>query len=349
MAKFFAGLFHQALVVGESLDEATHERMQHRDRYLSRKMIQMLQELQQQEQRIQLRRIQALQMIQEQSGFAWGALLCAALQQWQFWVIAAVLVLLCGLYWWLRRRSRQASSSKHSGSRSLEEEEEKDPFHRDRWVDNYTPWQLLNRKTACRVVEDLANELLRVCQKLSNKDFMPRLQAPVGLGSFQVMDPQGDKHYVYRLLVPLEPPPGHSFHLELSTEGEMPVRNSRLRVQLECTCSEDQQPGDYWQPGDMLCFLHHSEDLLMNTQEASLLQTLCIGPYLDVQKTAFRLRVLMKTACTLVPHRDIYELTVLPSTHYCRIKMTSIFEKSRSIELVLGVQHGDSDTFVCLE
>jgi len=98
-----------------------------------------------------------------------------------------------------------------------------------------------------------------------------------------------------------------------------------------------------------LCFLHHSEDLLTSTQEASLLQTLCIGPYLDVQKTAFWLQELMTAACTLVPHMDTYKLMVLPSTHYCKIKMTSIFEKSRSIELVLGVQHGDSDTFVCLE
>nr|XP_009935894.1 PREDICTED: uncharacterized protein LOC104332194 [Opisthocomus hoazin] len=236
MARFFAGLVYQAHFIGAELDEATRMRMQQREYYLSWKMIQMLQDLQ--GQRIQL------QTIQEQSAFAWGALLCTALQQWQFWVIAAVLVLLCELCWWLSRRSHQpASSSKHSGSRRLEKEEEEGSLHMDSFLDEYMSWRVPKRKVACRVVETLAKELIRVCQKLSKNDFMPRLQAPVGLGSFQVMDPQGDKHYVYRLLVPLEPPPGHSFHLELSTEGEMPVRNSRLRVQLECTCSEDQQPG----------------------------------------------------------------------------------------------------------
>jgi len=258
---------HQRMV-GEELDESTQERMQLRAYYLSRKMTQMLQELQHQEQRIQLK------VIQEQCGFAWGALLCTALQQWHVCIIAAVLVLLCGLCWWLRRRtSEAASSSKHGGCRSLEEEEEKDPFHREGDVDKYMSWPLPNSKAACRVVEDLVNELLCVRQMLSNSDFMPQLQTPVRLGSFQEgVRHCGEEQFVYRLLVPLEPPPGHSFHLKLGTEGEMPLRNSHLRVQLECMCREDRQPGD------MLCFLHHSEDLLTSTQKASLLQTLCTSP-----------------------------------------------------------------------
>ena len=67
-----------------------------------------------------------------------------------------------------------------------------------------------------------------------------------------------------------------------------------------------------------------------------------------MQKTAFWLQELVTAACILVPHTDTYKLTVLPSTRYCKIKMTSIFKRSRSIELVLALQHGDSDTFVCL-
>jgi len=68
-----------------------------------------------------------------------------------------------------------------------------------------------------------------------------------------------------------------------------------------------------------------------------------------VHKTAFWLQELMTAACTLVPQRDTCKLTVLPSTRYGKIKMSSILEGSRSIELVLAVRHGDSDTFVCME
>jgi len=105
--------------------------------------------------------------------------------------------------------SQQQQAQRVFSSRSLEEEEEKDPFCRDRWVDKYMSWPLLNRKAACRVVEDLANELLRVCQMLSNNDFMSQLQTSVWLGSFQEgVGPRGEEQFVYRLLVPLDHPLG---------------------------------------------------------------------------------------------------------------------------------------------
>ena len=113
-----------AHVVHDELDEATRERMQLRAWYLSRKMTQMLQELEQGTQ-------QLMQRTQEQSAFAWGALPFAALQQWQFWAVAGVLLLLFGLCWWLRKRSRQpASSSKEAGSgkKAAKEEQEVRPF-----------------------------------------------------------------------------------------------------------------------------------------------------------------------------------------------------------------------------
>nr|XP_021148139.1 inositol 1,4,5-trisphosphate receptor-interacting protein-like 1 [Columba livia] len=149
--------------------------------------------------------------------------------------------------------------------------------------------------------------------------------------------------FVYRLLVPLELPPGHSFHLELVTEGEMPLRNSSLRVELECMCIRERKLGD------MLCFIHHPEDELMGHQEASLLQTLCTGPYLDMQKTAFWLQELMTAACVAVLQSATCKLTVLPSPRFCKLRMTTAFETSPSIELVLAVQQGNSDGFVTME
>ncbi|NWX03002.1 IPIL1 protein, partial [Caloenas nicobarica] len=67
----------------------------------------------------------------------------------------------------------------------------------------------------CTVVEELVNDLLCVCRVHSGNDFMPRLQPAVGLGGFLESQSAHGEDLVYRLLVPLKPPPGHSFHLEL--------------------------------------------------------------------------------------------------------------------------------------
>ncbi|NWR64977.1 IPIL1 protein, partial [Bucorvus abyssinicus] len=149
---------------------------------------------------------------------------------------------------------------------------------------------------------------------------------------------------VLHLLVPIKPPPGHSFHLEQGTKEEsLPVRNSRLRVELECMCTREQ-----WR-GDTLCFLHHPEDKLIY-QEASLLQTLCTSSlYLDVQKTAFWLQQLMTAACVAVPQGNTCKLRVLPSTRSCKLKLSNTFQRSLTIQLLLAVQQGDSDTFVCMD
>lgn len=56
------------------------------------------------------------QGVQEQSSIAWGALLFAALQQWQVW--AFPLVLLFGLCWWLQKRSCGDVGSSEEGSSS---------------------------------------------------------------------------------------------------------------------------------------------------------------------------------------------------------------------------------------
>ena len=83
----------------------------------------------------------------------------------------------------------------------------------------------------------------------------------------------------YCLLVPLKLPRGHAFHLELGTAEEMPARNSRLHVELECTCMRERLVED------LLCFLHHPEEELRKNQGPSLLGTLCTGPYLDMEET----------------------------------------------------------------
>ncbi|XP_049684268.1 inositol 1,4,5-trisphosphate receptor-interacting protein-like 1 [Accipiter gentilis] len=338
VALFFAKLvriiLQNAQLVGEELDEVTREHMRQREVYLSWEMTQMLQELE--------------QGMQEQSSFAWGTLLFAALQWWQFWAVAGGLLLLFGLCWQLWKRSCEpGSSSKHGSSRSLEEEEDEEegeePLHMDRFRNKYLLWPLPNRVRICTVVEELVNDLLCVCRTLSGNDFMPRLQPAVGLGGFQEGQSAHEEDFIYCLIVPLKPPPGHSFHLELGTEGEMLARNCCVRVELECMCTRER-----WL-GDVICFLHHPEDKLMSCQEASLLETLCTGSYLDVEKTAFWLQELMTAASVDVPRAATSKVTVLPSTRFCRLKLTNTCEIPLSIELILAVQQGNSDTFVSME
>ncbi|NXX87472.1 IPIL1 protein, partial [Urocolius indicus] len=147
---------------------------------------------------------------------------------------------------------------------------------------------------------------------------------------------------VYHLLVPLKPPPGHSFELMLDSKGKRMVRNSLVCVDLKCMCTREKYLGD------VLCFLHHPERQLVNCQEASLLQTLCTGPYLDAQKTLSWFQELMAAACVLVSQASPCKLLVLPSAHVCRIRMINSSHRYLFIELVLVLQQGNSDAFVTL-
>ncbi|XP_065694443.1 inositol 1,4,5-trisphosphate receptor-interacting protein-like 1 [Patagioenas fasciata] len=335
-------LIQNVQLVGYEQDAETRNGMKQREEMLNWEMARLWKEIEERDQELRNQELRN----QEQSVSAWASLFLTALQHWQFWAVAGGLVLLFGLCWWFRKRSQQtASSSKRGSCGSLEEEveEEEDPFYMDRFPGEYPLWPLPYRKETCTVVEDLVNDLLCVCRVLSGNEFMPRLQPAFGLGGFLESQSALGEDFVYRLLVPLKPPPGHSFHLELVTEAEMLLRYYRLRVELECMCIREQKLGD------MLCFIHHPENELMDHQEASLLQTLCTGPYLDMQKTAFWLQELMTAACVAVLQSDRCKLTVLPSPRFCKLRMTTAFETSLSIELVLAVQQDNSDTFVTME
>ncbi|XP_010292055.1 PREDICTED: inositol 1,4,5-trisphosphate receptor-interacting protein-like 1, partial [Phaethon lepturus] len=193
------------------------------------------------------------------------------MQQWQFWAAAGVLVLLFGLCWWLITRSHEVDSSSEeesdssseeeisSSSTEQEEEEEQeqeesegeDPDNeRDlgRIFAKRIKWPVQNLVYRRRVVEELVGHLFREFQVPSSNTFFPVLQPAIGVDStFEGWSPCEDDA-VYRLLVPLQPPRGHVLHLEMGTVEERPVRNSRLRVELECTCTKERI--------DMLCFLH---------------------------------------------------------------------------------------------
>ncbi|NWX00501.1 IPIL1 protein, partial [Caloenas nicobarica] len=68
-----------------------------------------------------------------------------------------------------------------------------------------------------RLVEDLVEELLSTCQRLSGKTFKPRLQPAIMVGCVYEGWSAREDNVLYHLLVPLQPPPGHAFCLETDT------------------------------------------------------------------------------------------------------------------------------------
>ena len=304
---------------------------QQRKEYLSWKMTQMLQELE--------------QGMQEQSSFAWGTLLFAALEKWQFWAIAGVLVLLFGLSWWLRKRSRQpASSSKEASCRKKADKEEQ-KVNSSVAVDagRISVKRLLDLEESFMMVDKMVDELLRMCQTLSRNSFMPRLKPAVVFRSTLKGWTLCKDNAAYNLLVPLNPPRGHSFHLELGNSGESPARNSRVRVELECTCTREQLVED------MLCFLHHPEEKLRKNQSPSLLGTLCTGPYLDMEKTTRWFQFLVKASWKLLPQSRHHRLTVLPSRRSCKLRLTNASNSPLLIVMTFVVQQDGLDTLLSVE
>ncbi|XP_071881278.1 inositol 1,4,5-trisphosphate receptor-interacting protein-like 1 [Anas platyrhynchos] len=337
------GVAQKPWLVNDPLDRDDCERMQQYAEQLIEGMARLVQEME--------------ETNQQQIWVALGALLFSALKQWQFWALVELLVLVFGLCRWLRKRSCEpGSSNSEHGSSTREEENNDDGDDTDEdgdsddswdlgrvWADS-TQWPAPCMADKCQMVEELVEELLGACRRLSgNCLFNPRLQPAIGIGCLYEGWSAREDNVLYRLLVPLRPPPGHAFHPELGAEGEMPARKPGLRVELECACAREQLVGD------MLCFLHHSEDELRRRQEPSLLRTLCSGSYLDVEKTTCWFQALVKAAWERLPQSRHCRLTVLPSRRSCKIRLASASKSTLSIEITLGVQMDDSDSFLSLE
>ncbi|NWY61057.1 IPIL1 protein, partial [Chionis minor] len=241
-----------------------------------------------------------------------------------------------------------STEEESSSTDSEEEEDESDEDPDDdrrlfRIFAKRIQWSDQSLAYRSQVAEDVVADLLDVFQERLSSTSFPVLQPVIGVGSaFEGWSPH-EEDAVFCLLVPLKPPRGHTFHLELGTAGQMPAKFSCIRVELECTC-RSHQLGE-----DMLCFLHHPEDELRRKQGASLLGTLCTGSYLDAQKTARWFQHLVMSAWGDMPQSHHYRMNVLPSSRSCKLQLTNASGETLFIELVFGVQQGDSDIFLSSE
>lgn len=210
-----------------------------------------------------------------------------------------------------------------------------------RLVEEHMQWPVLDLDRGRAMVTLLMDNFTRAFGHGSSNHFYPVLQQAIGVGSaFEGWRPRAEGA-LYQVLVPLSAPAGHAFHLEPDTGAKMPGRNFRVRVERECTCVREQL-GD----NAMLCFLHHSKEELSRKQEPSLLDTLCTGPYLDVEKTACWLYRLVRADWLLLPQSSHgLNLMLLPSSRSCKMQLSK-GKESLVVEVLFGVRQGDSDVYV---
>lgn len=202
-----------------------------------------------------------------------------------------------------------------------------------------TLWLSQIHRGNCDQILSLFGYLIQFCQYLVSDTSYPVPQRPIGVGSaYESWFPLEDEP-VFCLLVPLLAPRGHVFHLDLGAPGELPARNPRIRVELECTCGREQEMG-------MQCFLHTSAEELRN-QQPSLLHSLCTGSYLDVEKTARWFLVLIRNAWKCMPESATCSMNVmLLSRRSCRLQLTDINNTTVFVEIVFGVQQDRTDIFL---
>ncbi|XP_032917788.1 inositol 1,4,5-trisphosphate receptor-interacting protein-like 1 [Catharus ustulatus] len=110
-------------------------------------------------------------------------------------------------------------------------------------------WPVQELQAGCEWTQNLMDNYALYFGHILSNSFYPGLQRAIGVGSaFEGWSPR-EQDVVYKVLIPMTPPRGHSFHLELDSAEE---RHEELR----------------------------------SNQDPSLLDTLCTDSYLDVQKTA---------------------------------------------------------------
>ncbi|XP_039568319.1 uncharacterized protein LOC120503669 [Passer montanus] len=242
-------------------------------------------------------------------------LLCSAQQLlWLPWLTEAVLL---SLAFWLVMRWKRGSASRRRQEGSSSQKQ---------------------GLPSTKVLQELVDELLGVCRVLSRRSFMPELHPAARTDTSPAACSVQESSSSYRTLVILRPPPGHSFSPE-STKRP-PAR--RIRVALECLCSGEQLLGH-------TCFLHAAGGQLPTDQEWYLLDTLCTGSYLDLQKVTRWVQMLVLSAWPLLPQSRHCQLTALPSGKSCSFQLSGASGLHCSIEMALAVHLSSSGTRLSLE
>ncbi|NXN52339.1 IPIL1 protein, partial [Rynchops niger] len=238
----------QRLKSSHQIDAATTERMKQREECLNREVTRLLHEIERSAEET--------------------ARLSASSWRWLVWTIVGALVLLALVCWLHRKRifpseccsEQEGSSSKEEKEKEKEEEGLKGLHSGGRSWATFTPSPMQGLPNKCKELKELVGDLLGVCQVVCKSSSMPQMYPGPGMDDTCEAWSIQESSIDYQLLVFLRPPPGHSFHLEPDTTGQLPARPSNIRVVLECVCWKKQLLRG------TLCFLHHHEDKLPKDQ-----------------------------------------------------------------------------------
>ncbi|NXW76419.1 IPIL1 protein, partial [Hirundo rustica] len=185
----------------------------------------------------------------------------------------------------------------------------------------------------------LMNNFTSVLRRALSMTFYPVLQQAIGFGSAFEGWAAAKEEVVYRVLVPLTPPVGHTFHLERDPDQQWTGRNFRIHVKLDCHCPREHQGAN------PLCFLHHPDIVREVTGQPNLLDLLCTGSYLDVKKTVEWFCTLVTASWRRLPQSRSWHLVQLPSKRSCNLKLTNS-QESFQVRVLFGVQRYSSDIFI---
>ncbi|CAN8219783.1 unnamed protein product [Coccothraustes coccothraustes] len=326
---------HAGLKMERQVDKHDVKWMLEHEEYLHQEMTRLLQEI-------------------EGSSGTMEALLGSALEkQWLLWVSAAALVLVLAMACWLVGRGKRGSASRRrqETSSSKEKVSEHEKVKGADWGGSTlalpSPSPLGTSRIrlewaqglpSTKVLQELVEELLGVCRVLSRRSFMPELHPAVGTDTSPAASGFQKNSSTYRTLVILRPPPGHSFSLE--SRKRPPAR--RIRVALECLCSGERLLGH-------TCFLHASGGQQPTDQEWYLMDTLCTGSYLDMEKVTHWVQMLVLSAWLLLPQSRHCQLTALPCGRSCSFRLSGASGLHCGIEMALAVQQGSSGACPGLE
>ncbi|CAN8207937.1 unnamed protein product [Coccothraustes coccothraustes] len=306
------------------IDAATVQQMQQHKKFLHQEMMQLLQEI----------------------GwiiFPQEAPLLSGLQLCLFWAAAvALLVEVCWLAWQIKFTTCTCYEQDSCSSKEDEDEEEETLKGQRHSVRLFSVPHILSTQgltDMCRDVKKMMRDVLRVCRVLSKDTFMPEMHPATGKNGIHESWSIFEDRVLYQLLVFLQPPPRHSFRLELYGGTHLPERCSNIRVLLECTCLSEM--------GNIPCFVHPSKT--SETHHSALMQNLCTGSYLDVEEIACWVQNLVQTAWEHLPQWQDWQLTVLPSSRSCRLLLSGPSDMQLCAVLVFAVEQGSPGTFLILQ
>uniref|UniRef100_A0ABM5EQ82 Inositol 1,4,5-trisphosphate receptor-interacting protein-like 1 n=1 Tax=Pogona vitticeps TaxID=103695 RepID=A0ABM5EQ82_9SAUR len=333
-------LVHHPLMVSDDTDPATVDRLQEHEHRMKQEMGRLQVEYDQKEWSWDPR----------QSWEHWTSSdLPAEDGTWDGWHYVALIILILFGYsqYSVEKEPSDDSSTDSSGSTITTEEENDDDDEAEpdiygsnrlmleRFYNRHVKMETGDLNSTCDFVTSFVDRLLEACRRaLPDQNALPLLENCIGVGSaFEGWHTQLSK--TYTVLVPVLPPRGRSFQIETSDPEGTLSRHGRILVKMECTCKRERLLGD------VVCLLHHPK-----RQPSDGTQVLCTGSLLDAEKTIHWFQELVAKAWNEIYQSYSLDLVSQPSNTACRLKLGFRSGKSISIDIILGVQQGDSSVFL---